>query len=353
MMRQRIRKSLAQIPYLLRALGFVWEAAGAWTLAWVALLALQGLLPVASVYLTRFLVNQLVAATEAGFSAESLRMVLLPVALVALVMLLSAVLSSLTNWIRTAQSERVQDYMSVLIHKKSTEVDLAFYDSPDFYDHLHRARVDATYRPVALLESIGSLIQNGITMVSMTVVLVQFGWWAPIALLVSTMPIFYVVLHYRLRLYNWRLKNTAIERKTWYYEWLLTERETAAELRLFQLRDHFSNSFQELRRLLRLERTGMAGSQAAAELAASTVSLVFTGIAMAWMLAQTVAARYNLGDMAFFYQAFIQGQSLARSFLESVGEIYSNSLFQATCLSFCRSSRRWLIQKVQSHFPPS
>ena len=76
MIRQRVQKSLAQIPYLLRALGFVWEAAGAWTITWVAVLAAQGLLPVASVYLTRYLVNQLVAATEAGFSAESLRMVI-------------------------------------------------------------------------------------------------------------------------------------------------------------------------------------------------------------------------------------------------------------------------------------
>lgn len=333
-MQRRIKKSLAQFPYLLKALGFVWKAAGGWTIAWVMLLIIQGVLPVASVYLTRTLVDRLVSAIGAGFSWESARLVILPLALIAAVMLMIALLNSLSNWIRTAQSERVQDYMSQVIHKKSYSVDLAFYDSPDFYDHLHRARSDATYRPVALLEGIGSLIQNGVTMVSMAVLLIQFGWWMPLVLVASTIPAFLVVLNYRERLYHWRLKTTPTERKTWYYEWLLTDRETAPELRLFQLGDLFSRRFQELRRGLREERTGLARDQAVAELVASTLSLIITGFSMIWMLIQAINGRFSLGDVAFFYQAFIQGQSLARSFLENVGEIYSNSLFLSDLFEF-------------------
>lgn len=333
-MQRRINKSLAQFPYLLRALGFVWKAAGSWTIAWVALLILQGVLPVASVYLTRTLVDRLVAAIGVGFSWESARLVILPLALIAAVMLMIALLSSLTNWIRTAQSERVQDYMSEVIHQKSYSVDLAFYDSPDFFDHLHRARSDATYRPVALLEGIGSLIQNGVTMVSMAVLLIQFSWWMPLVLVASTIPAFLVVLNYRERLYHWRLKTTPAERKTWYYEWLLTDREAAPELRLFQLGDLFSQRFQELRRILREERTGLARDQAVAELVASTLSLIITGLSMIWMLIQAINGRYSLGDVAFFYQSFIQGQSLARSFLDNIGEIYSNSLFLSDLFEF-------------------
>jgi len=334
MIRSRIRKSLTQLPFLIRALGFVWDAAGGWTVAWVVLLIVQGLLPVASVYLTRFLVNQLVSATSTGLSWESVRAVLIPATLIAMVLLVTAILSSLSNWIRTAQSEKVQDYMSALIHQKSSGVDLAFYDSPDFYDHLHRARTDATYRPVALLNSIGSLIQNGVTMVSMALVLVQFGWWVPVALIISTLPSFYVVFRYRQLFYQWRIRNTSSERKTWYYDWLLTERQAAAELRLFQLSDLFSRRFQDLRKILRQERIGLARSQAFSELAASMGSLLVTAISMIWMLVQTIAGKYNLGDMAFFYQAFIQGQSLARSFLENVGEIYSNTLFLSDLFEF-------------------
>ena len=47
----KLRGALAQLAYLPRALTLVWAAARVWTLAWVVLLLVQGLLPVATVYL--------------------------------------------------------------------------------------------------------------------------------------------------------------------------------------------------------------------------------------------------------------------------------------------------------------
>ncbi len=80
------------------------------------------------------------------------------------VVLVEQLLRGLTSWVRTAQSELMRDYLSGLIQKKSLEVDLAFFDSSDFYDHLHRARMEAANQPVELLEGLGSLLQGSITM---------------------------------------------------------------------------------------------------------------------------------------------------------------------------------------------
>lgn len=67
----KLRAALAQSRYLPRTLALVWSAARGWTAAWSVLLLLQGLLPVATVYVTRLLVNSLVAAIRgaAGGSA--------------------------------------------------------------------------------------------------------------------------------------------------------------------------------------------------------------------------------------------------------------------------------------------
>ena len=40
----KLRKALAQLPYLPRALKLVWAVARPWTTAWIALLIVQGLL---------------------------------------------------------------------------------------------------------------------------------------------------------------------------------------------------------------------------------------------------------------------------------------------------------------------
>jgi ATP-binding cassette subfamily B protein len=98
----------AQLPYLPQAASLVWQAARKWTIAWAVMLVLQGLLPVATVYLTRTLVD--------------------------------------------------------------------------------------------------SLLQNGLTLIAMAGVLIPFGWWVPLVLLLSALPALVVVVHYTLRQNQWRLR---------------------------------------------------------------------------------------------------------------------------------------------------
>jgi len=136
----RLQKSVRQLPYLPRVFSLVWQAAPSWTLAWAGLLITQGLLPVATVYLTRALVDSLVEVLGAGTTWEQARPTLILAGLMAAVLLVGELLRGVSDWIRTAQSDRVHDHVMGLIHRKCVEVDLAFYETPEYHDHLHRAR---------------------------------------------------------------------------------------------------------------------------------------------------------------------------------------------------------------------
>ncbi|MDA2930255.1 ABC transporter ATP-binding protein/permease [Acidobacteria bacterium AH-259-O06] len=334
MLATRLRTILDQLPYLPRAFALVWAATHYWTLAWSVLLLLQGLLPVAIVYLTRWLVDGLVEAVAAGGSWESVRPTLILVALMAAVMLANELLSSATGWVRAAQAELLRDHINRLIHEKSVAVDLAFYESPEYYDHLHRARAEAQFRPLALLENAGSLTQNSITLVAMAAVLIPFGLWLPMALLLSTFPALLVVLRYSLRQHQWQLHRTPDERRSWYYDWVLTSGETAAELRLLELGKHFQAAFQALRLRLREERLGLTRDERLAEAAARTFALLVTGAALAWMAWKTMQGLITLGQLALFFQAFHQGQRLMHSLLRNVGQVYANILFLGNLFEF-------------------
>jgi ATP-binding cassette subfamily B protein len=221
-----------------------------------------GLLPVATVYLTRPLVNGLMEAVGSGGEWEDVRPVLILVGFMAGIIVLAEILSSAARWVRTAQSELLQDHISSLIHQKSATVDMAFYESADYHGHLHRARAEANYRPQALLDGIGSLLQNSLTLAAMLVVLLPFGFWLPVALLVSTLPAFYVALRYAVRRHHWRIRTTEDERRSWYYDWLLTAGEAAAELRLFGLGERFQGAYRSLRRRLRQQQLQLAWHRA-------------------------------------------------------------------------------------------
>lgn len=332
----RLGSAIAQLSYLPQTLRLVWSASRYWTLAWIVLLVIQGLLPVATVYLTRLGVNSLVAVAGTGSSWESIQPILIPVVLMAGVLLLTEFLQSAIEWSRTAQSELVQDHISALVHEKSVAVDLAFYESSGYYDHLERARSDASSRSIGLVESSGSLLQNSTTLIGMIAILLPYGAWLPTVLLVSTLPAFYLVLRLNRRYHKWWQQKTTNRRWLQYYEMLITHSAVAAELRLFNLGSHFQSAYQVLRRRLRTERLKLLKDQSLVRLGAGAVALLISGAAMAWMARQVLLGLMTLGDLALFYQAFNQGQNLMRSLLGNLGQIYSNSLFISNLFEFLR-----------------
>ncbi|MBW4641174.1 MAG: ABC transporter ATP-binding protein/permease [Gloeocapsa sp. UFS-A4-WI-NPMV-4B04] len=333
-LKTKLRRTIAQLSYLPQTFRLVWDAAHNWTLAWVILLVVQGLLPVATVYLTRYLVNSLVAIVGKGKSWDNLQPILIPAALMAGVLLLTELLRSAITWVRTAQSELVQDKISGLIQEKSAAVDLAFYESSEYYDHLNRARSDASSRSLSLLENSGSLLQNSITLLAMAGVLIPYGVWIPFVLLISTLPAFYVVLRLNRHHHKWWQETTPERRWLQYYEMLLTQGVAAAEVRLFNLGPHFQAAYQTLRRRLRTENLQLIKNQSLARLGAGAVGIIISSFAMAWMVWQLLLGLMTLGDLALFYQAFNQSQNLMRSLLGNLGQIHTNSLFLSNLFEF-------------------
>ena len=330
----KLRKVAAQFPQLRRAVRLVWDAAPGLTASWAALLIVQGLLPVATVYLLRNLVNQLVVAFRERGGFSGLRPAVVSASLIALVLLLTELLKSVTTWVRTAQSALVQDHITALVHRQSLAADLAFYDSPDFYDHLHRAREEASYRPAVLIESLGSLLQNAITLIAMAAVILRFGIWPIFVLVIGTVPALYVVMSAAVRHHQWHLRNTKDERKSWYYDWLLTARETATELRLFALGGYFETAYRSLRARLRNERLQLTKQQSLAEFGAAVFALASGSVAVGWMGWKAIRGLITPGDLAMFYQAFQQGLGLTNALLSNVGQIYASSLFLGGLFEF-------------------
>jgi len=327
-------KFRAQTEYLPRTFALVWQAARPWTIGWILLSVVEGILPVATVYLTRALVNALVATVKSSGAAGDLQRVLVPGAALAFVMLASRLLRSAKTWTGEAQAELVREHIAGLIHAKSAEADLKFYDSPDFYDHLHRAREEARYRPVMLLENFGSLLQNGITLIAMVAILIPYGPVLPLALIVSTVPAFYLVVRSSERRHLLGRATTEDDRRAWYFDWLLTSGESAQELRLFGLAEHFQRTYQTLRRGLREKRLGLAKKQAVSEIWTGLLSLAAVAAALLYMLWKSIRGLLSLGDLALFYQAFNQGMSLSQSLLGSVGQLYENTLFLGNLFEF-------------------
>jgi ATP-binding cassette subfamily B protein len=268
------------------------------------------------------------------------------------VLLLTEVLQGLGGWVRTAQSELVQDYINGLIHRQAVELDYSFYELSDYYDRLNQAHSNASDQSISLIENVGSLLQNSITLIAMAAVLVPYGIWLPLLLLLSTVPALSVMLRRNRRNHSWWEQTTTARRRLRYYDLLLTDSHPAAEIRLFNLGAYFQSAYQALRRQLRTEQIHLAKEQAFERLGAGILSLLMAGVALLWMGWQVLLGRLTLGDLALFYQAFNRGQAVIRSVLGNLGEIYSNSLFLTHLFEFL-SLQPQIINPLHPHPVPN
>jgi len=347
----KLRSAFAEARYLPRTLRLVWAASGGWTAAWAALLLVQGLLPIAVVYLVRAVVNALVAASRAHGDWPHLRAVLVVAAPLGAVLLLTAVLRSLYDWVRTIQADLVAIHISDLIHRKCAEADLVYYETPAFNDLMYQARNDAASRPQALLDNLGGLLQNAVTLVGMAAVLIPLGFWLPLVLVARMVPAFYAVFHFSRLQCEWRSRVVLDERRAQYYESLLTSAEPAAETRVFGTEGRFRRAYQEVCHRLRLHGLALKRREKLGELYAALVSHVITGATLAWVVWRTLRGTLILGDLALCFQAFNQGQQMLRSLLGNTQQIFSNLLFLGKLYEFLALESKVLTPAVPVPLP--
>ncbi len=321
---QNARRLLAYVP---RALKLVWEGAARWTIMWAGLLVLRGLLPGASVYLTKWVLDAASKAIGQGLAWSNVRLIAIPGGLMALVLLLQQLVRAVSGWVQTAQVEHVEDYIKRRIHDQASRLDLAFYESSDYYDTLHQASTEASGKSLKVLMQLGGLLQNGITLVTIATILVPYGAWVPLVLIFSTLPALYVVVKHNRKYHDWWNERTIDQRRAQYYDMMLTYDFAAQEIRAFDLGDYFAKSYSDIREWLRGERIELERKKSFATVGAGLTALAAMGIVMSVMVWRAMRGMATIGDLGMLYRSFQEGQKLMRSLLQNAGKLYTNAMF--------------------------
>ena len=333
-----------------RAVRMVWAAAPGLASAWFTLLILQGVIPAAVVYTTKRVVDAANAAIGGGLSAENVGPAVLWGGVMVALILAQRALAAATSYVQVAHGENVQDRIKAQIHAKAIEVDYAFYESSEFQDKLLHSNGQASGQALSLLQNSGALVRDVISFGSIAALLaVQYAWWLPLALLVGTLPVLWVVSHHNVRYTAWWRASMARRRWTGYLDVLLSYPEYAGEVRLFGIGKILAQKYQEARSTLREERLQLLRAQSLASFGAALIGLVTLGGAMVWMVRRAFGGPGTLGDLALFYGALNQGLSLMRSLVGGASQMYANTLFLEDLFDFLDIER----QQADPPAPPS
>ena len=328
--RQRIEAAFR----LGRALRLVWHAAPGWTVASLALVTVQGALPLAALYVMKRILDAVTAVVGPPARPELLESVWWWILAGAVVALLVALARLAGEYVTEAQSLQVTDSVAEILHAQSVAVDLAYYEDPAYYDTLHRAQGEAPYRPARIVSGLVHIAQNGLALAGIAAWLVTFNWLLAAVLLLAVLPGALARLAYSRRLYGLQREQTEQDRRAWYYHTVLTEALHAKELRIFNLGAFFRERYLDVRRALREGTLTLTRHRVVAELLTQVLSTIALFGSLAWIAWQAIRGDVTLGDLAVYYLGFQTGLALLQGVLRALAGLYEDNLFLTNLYQF-------------------
>jgi ATP-binding cassette subfamily B protein len=329
---QPIQYTANHLRHAWRAVRLVWNGGPSWFCLNLVVTVLQGLLPLAGLYLMKLIVDAITAGI--GPEGEGLGRAILLVAAAGGVALLNVALGAFAQFVGEAQGLAVTDQVYDVLHEKSLAVDLQYYESAQYYDALHIAQQEAPYRPVGIVSGLTRLCRSSVALAGVTILLFSFHPAVAVILFLAVIPSVYVRFWCARRLYDWQCGKAPSERLARYMSWLLTGDEHAKEVRLFGLGPTFCERFRGLRRDLRTERLNLTRRRCTRELVAQTVSTAAIFVCFGIVAWQAVRGTVPIGSLVMYFMAFQRGQGYLRGVMESLASIYENNLFIAHFYAF-------------------
>ena len=309
-----------------RTLALVWASSRPQTIALGALTLVASLVPLGVAYAGKRIVDGVVAHSR----DLTIRWVLIELVLVAV---MAGVQRGL-GLVRQLLGARLGIDINVTILEKALGLDLRYFEDPEFYDKLTRARREASSRPVSLVTESFSLIQNAITLVGYGALLVRFSGWAVAGLLLATVPATIAEMRYSkvaFRVRNWRSPES---RRLLYLEYVLANDEHAKEVKLFGIGPLLMQRYRALAEQFYEEDRALAVKRAwITHLLSMLATVAFYGAYAAMALLAATGA-LTLGNMTLYILAFRQGQSAFQSILSGIGSMYEHNLYMSNLFEY-------------------
>lgn len=325
--RERLQ-ALKNVPPVLK---IVWDS-GRYVVALGLLFRVfVSLVPVSTAWVTGLIVNEATAIYyhRAALSAHIWWLTALEFALA----ITGSILGRLIDYYDAVLADRYMRHISIRVMDHASQLDLQSYEDPIFYDRLERARVQATDR-LGMIQSIGRLFQQTITVFSLSVALVYFSPWLLLVLVACLIPAFLGESHFAFLNYAKNFRQTPVKRELDYLRQVGGSKEAAKELKLFGLNRFLTDRFTSLSNKIFDENIALFRRRLTAVSLLSTLSTAGYYGAYAWAIWETVLRVFSPGTLVFLANSIMNASNNISQMFSTLSSIADQALFLTDLLAF-------------------
>ncbi|WP_233145519.1 ABC transporter ATP-binding protein [Labilibacter marinus] len=319
---------------IFRSLKIVWNCSPKWTLVNAAVVVVKGIVPLMLIFIIQYLVDGVsILALQAN--TKDVYLTLVNILLFAGgVFVLNAVLNSVSGIIREKHSFFITDAVQNMIHERTTSLNFVNYDDYNFQNIYYRAINEANYRPSKIYYGFIGLVQNVITLALIASLLASLHWFMLVGLILISIPVVIIRLNFSQKIYAFQREHTEEERYVNYYNRLLTGKEFAKELRIFNLSKLFKQRFEESKVDLRVKHFGMLKLKTKYELLLQIIMALALISVFGYISFQAVNGNLTQGQMVMFFLALYRGYSFLQDLLSQISGLYEDGLFLKNLFEF-------------------
>jgi len=340
-LKEPLPKNIRELPTYLKRIcrGFfsrliyiiklVWEAKRSLLLMMIFTAAFNGVSPVISAYISANLLNQVARVLQLHSPTfETICEILLPAMILQFgYMFLVSLINSLSNMIIRLSGEIVTNHVKCKIMNKAKEIDVASFDMPEFYERFENANREAGSRPIQVINSTFGIVSTLISAVSFVVILASVAWFAPMIVVLLSLPSAIITFTYRKKNFQYMRRRSKDRRQMSYYSDMLVNKDMIKELRLFNLSDTFIFNYNKV---FAKYFSGIKQLVTGETLWGIVISLVTTTVncALFFFIAFTVTTgRGQIGDYSLYTGALTSIASCVAALVSTTSHIYEGTLF--------------------------
>ncbi len=330
--RKTFRERAAALRNIPPVLKLLWDS-GPLTVAGELLArVLTALVPVATFWVAKIIIDIVVARVK-NPSAPFPRAIWMWLAVEFALACSGLILGRLIGYFDGRIADNFSAEVSLRIMQHAARLDLASFEDPVFYDKLERARVQATDR-VNMLNAIGNLLQQAVTLVSLAVALIWFSPLLFLFLVLCVVPSFLGESHFAFLGYSLAFQLTPLRRELDYLRVLATSRESAKEMKIFGIAPWLRERFSALTDTLIGQNVHMARRRLGWGAVFAVIgSLGYYG-AYAYVVIQAAEGRISIGYLQFLINTIAGSSAQIQAIFSNFSSIADQALFLTDLLEF-------------------
>ena len=301
----------------------------------------NGVFPVLGAYLTAQLLESISQAYNVSHGLiaditqqEALNTIVFWVIIQLAYFVLKSIVDTLYNTVISISGEKVSNHIKVKIITKAKGIDISQFDLPEFYEKFENASREASFRPIQIISSTFTMISSIISMVSFIVTLFALSPFAPLIIIVFSLPAAIIKFVYGRKNFLYIRRRSRERRHMEYYSQLMTNKDIVKEVRIFNLSDTFISKFKQTFAIYFKGLKKLVLQENAWHIAISIVTAAVNSALFLFVGYQVWQGNLRLADYSFYSGSLTSIISCVGSIVGATATIYQGTLFIDNMIEF-------------------